>query len=127
MLKPFSWSATVGAIAALNLCLISPARAQIRQITHVDILTTYEGLVIHLEAPKAEQVTILQTELSNETILDLLVTQLGAGLAADQAAPASGIDQVSVAPLDTNSVRIHLVGSGGAPIVDISRDDTGLS
>ena len=110
--------------AALNLVFIAPARAQVRQITHVDILSTANSLVIHLEVPNAEQATILQTSVGDEIILDLLVTQLGAGLAADQAAPISGIERVLVEPLDANSVRINLVGGGGAPTVDISRDES---
>ncbi|MEM9503915.1 MAG: TonB family protein [Cyanobacteria bacterium P01_E01_bin.43] len=132
MPHPFALRATVGAIvlcthgvnAALNLVFIAPARAQVRQITHVDILTTDEGLVIHLEVPNAEQATILQTDVGNEIILDLLVTQLDEGLAADQEVLTNGIDRVSVEPLDANSVRIRLVGIGGPPTVDISQDET---
>ncbi|NEQ47663.1 MAG: energy transducer TonB [Leptolyngbya sp. SIOISBB] len=124
MSKPFLWSATVGEIAALNLVFISPTRAQVRQITHVDICSTDDSLIISLEAPNAEQATILQTDVGNETILDLLITQLGEGLAADQEILTNGIDRVSVEPLDANSVRIRLVGTGGPPTVNISQDET---
>ena len=124
MSKPFSWSAAVGTVAALNLVFISPTLAQVRQITHVDIFSTDDGLIINLEAPNAEQATILQTDVGNEIILDLLVTQLDEGLAADQEVLTNGIDRVSVEPLDANSVRIRLVGTGGPPTVDISQDET---
>lgn len=110
--------------AALNLVFIAPARAQVRQITHVDMFSTDDGLIISLEAPNAEQATILQTDVGNEIILDLLVTQLDEGLAADQEVLTNGIDRVSVDPLDANSVRIRLVGTGGPPTVDISQDET---
>ncbi|MDB9528313.1 TonB family protein [Oscillatoria sp. CS-180] len=124
MRQRFSLLGIVGAIAAFNTILISPARAQIRQITRINVIPSDHNLVIHLEATNADQATILQTYVGNKATLDLLVTQLSEGLDAFQSDPIHGIRLISIEPLDTNSVRIRIVGSAGEPTVEISQEET---
>ena len=126
MRQPFPFSAAIGAIATLSMVFISPARAQLRQITGVNITPTDNGLAINLEAEDAEQATLLETSYDTTTILDLLITQLAEGINSRWDEPINGIDKVSIEPLDTNSVRIRILGIAGAPRVAVDRNDTGI-
>ncbi|MEO0534383.1 MAG: TonB family protein [Cyanobacteria bacterium P01_A01_bin.123] len=126
MRQQFSFSIPVWAIAALSIVLVSPARAQFRQMTRVDIMPTDGGLVIDLEASHAAQARIFEAAFGNTVILDLPITQLVGGVASHQAEPINGIESISVEPLDANSVRIRIVGTAGVPTVATSRSDTGF-
>ena len=126
MRQPFPFAAVVGAIATLSVICISPAQAQPRQITDIDITPTDNGLVVNLQTEDAEQARLLEASFDTTTILDLLITQLAEGINSRWDEPINGIDQVSIEPLDINSVRIRIVGIAGAPRVAVDRSDTNI-
>ena len=113
-------------IAALSPFFISPALAQVRQITDVETSAADSGLIVGLELEQADQVTVLRTRFGNTVVLDLLVTQLAEGLVFFQDAPTDGVDSISVQPLDANSVRIRIVGSARTPTVIVNQDEIGI-
>ena len=126
MQQLFLRSTITGAMVALGVLLGSPALAQIRQITGVNIAPNENGALLNLTIEQAQQSTILPTQFGNTAVFDLTVTQLIEGVGFVQNQPIEGIEQIAVEPLDANSVRIRIVGVFGVPTVAVSQDQTGI-
>lgn len=123
MSKQSLFAKVAGAIATLSVTFVSPAQAQIRQVTSVETTLSDDELVIELEIADADQVTVLPTYVGNVAIFDLLVTQLSEAIDINRNDPINGVELISVEPLDRNSVRIRIIGAAGVPTVDIDRGD----
>jgi len=112
--------------AACSLAIALPAQAQVVQIQNVRLIQTETGLQIVLDADGATAARIFESSFGNTLVLDITNAQLAAGTALSQEAPAAGIERVTVESLDTNSVRIRVVGVEAVPEVAVEVGETGF-
>jgi iron complex outermembrane receptor protein len=123
MVQQLPFSVGVG-IAVLTIAV--PVQAQISQITDVEVVQTDAGLQIVLDAEGISESNIFETSFGNTLVLDITSAQLTAGAALSQENPVEGIEAITVEPLDSNSVRIRIVGATEVPAVAVATADAGL-
>ena len=113
-----------GALIALTA---QPVEAAATLITGVELSPTDVGLELILETEAGDDPQVFAVSQGNTLRADITHTRLSLseGESFTQADPAPGIESISIAPLDANSVRITVSGSGMAPLGEVqdSRDD----
>lgn len=109
--------ASIGAIA-----LVQPAWAQTTAITNVEVIASGGGIQLVLETDGGQAPQVFTINRGNDVVADLVNTtlRLRQGGSFRQNNPAPGIASIVVTPLDSNSVRVIVSGSGSAPNVDIA-------
>lgn len=87
------------------------------QVTGLQVTETETGLTISLETTNDRTPQTFTSRHSETVVIDLVNTQLNlaTGEPFGQDNPAAGIASIRVEPLDTNSVRITVIGAEQAP------------
>ncbi|WP_263970572.1 type IV pilus secretin family protein [Leptolyngbya sp. KIOST-1] len=124
-LQPFLLSSALVALAA------QPGLASVTSITNVRLNPTSTGLELVFETQGGDSSNVFTVNQGNSLVADITRAQLNLpnGSTFSQANPAPGIAQVSVVPLDANSVRVTIDGDGQAPVGQVAsnRDRVVLS
>ncbi|MGG6238449.1 AMIN domain-containing protein [Nodosilinea sp. AN01ver1] len=117
--------------SALVALAAQPGLASVTSITNVRLNPTATGLDLVFETEGGDNSNVFTVNQGNSLVADITRAQLNLpdGGSFTQANPAPGITQVSVVPLDANSVRITIDGDGQTPVgeVDSSGDRVVLS
>ncbi len=113
-----------GALIALTAQSVEAAATL---ITGVELSPTEMGLELILETEAGDDPQVFAVSQGNTLRADITHTRLSLseGESFTRADPAPGIESISIAPLDANSVRITVSGSGMAPLGEVknSGDD----
>ncbi|NJL58011.1 TonB-dependent receptor plug domain-containing protein [bacterium] len=113
----------IGVVVA-SVAIVQPAVAQITQIDGIQIRPVNGTLEIRLETTEGRTPQAFTTSYGRTVIIDLISTQLNLPdrdrILQDN--PADGIESIRVEPLDTNSVRITIVGRDRAPTATLTPD-----
>lgn len=97
------------------------------QITAVQLTPAANGVMLTLRTNGSDRPQVFSVNRGRVWTADLVNTQLVMpGGRFQQANPAPGISMVTVAPLDRNSVRVTVTGSGSAPIAQVTRSQGAL-
>lgn len=110
-MRNLSFPCGLGVGAAVVL-VAQPVMAQAVSISGVELIPTDAGLNIVLSFPDGETLDVVTSGSDSTLIADIRNAQLNLpeGDSFEQANPVAGIRSVSVFPLDTNSVRVTVVG-----------------
>ncbi|HSM82231.1 MAG TPA: AMIN domain-containing protein [Nodosilinea sp.] len=107
--------------SALVAVVAQAGLASVTSITSVRLNPTAAGLDLVFETEGGENSNVFTVNQGNTLRADITRAQLnlpnGVGFTQDN--PAPGIRQISVAPLDANSVRITVSGTSQAPVGEI--------
>ncbi|MFZ4678049.1 MAG: AMIN domain-containing protein [Nodosilinea sp.] len=118
-LHPILFGSALAALAA------QPGMAAVTSITEVSLNPTDTGLEVIFETEGGDNSNVFTVNQGNTLVADMTRTQLdlpsGGGFL--QANPAPGISQISVAPLDANSVRVTISGTSQTPIGSVVTTD----
>ncbi len=118
-LHPILFGSALAAFAA------QPGMAAVTSITEVSLNPTDTGLEVIFETEGGDNSNVFTVNQGNTLVADITRTQLdlpsGGGFL--QANPAPGISQISVAPLDANSVRVTISGTSQTPIGSVATTD----
>jgi type IV pilus assembly protein PilQ len=118
-LHPILFGSALAAFAA------QPGMAAVTSITEVSLNPTDTGLEVIFETEGGDNSNVFTVNQGNTLVADITRTQLdlpnGGGFL--QANPAPGISQISVAPLDANSVRVTISGTSQTPIGSVVTTD----
>jgi type IV pilus assembly protein PilQ len=111
--------------SALVALVVQPGLASMTSITNVRLNPTDTGLDLVFETQGGDNSNVFTVNQGNALVADITRAQLnlpnGGGFI--QANPAPGISQVSVAPLDANSVRVTISGTGQSPVGAVTTTD----
>lgn len=99
------------------------SQAQI-QITNVKLQTTDKGIEIILETNQGEQLQPVNKSQGNVYVVEIPNAQLSQEFRQEN--PASGITDVVVSNLDTNTIRVTVTGETTLPNVELFDGDEGL-
>nr|WP_228038232.1 type IV pilus secretin family protein [Nodosilinea sp. LEGE 06152] len=117
--------------SALVALAAQPGLASVTSITNVRLNPTATGLDLVFETEGGDNSNVFTVNQGNSLVADITRAQLNLpdGGSFTQANPAPGITQVSVVPLDANSVRVTVNGDGQTPVgeVDSNGDRVVLS
>lgn len=111
---------------ALVAMATEPGMASVAMINDVRLNQTNSGLELIFDTNGGDASNIFTVNQGNTLRADITRTQLNLpdGNSFSQANPAPGITEVSVVPLDANSVRVTITGANQAPVskVESSRN-----
>ncbi|MBD2360313.1 TonB-dependent siderophore receptor [Anabaena minutissima FACHB-250] len=98
------------------------------QITGVKSQATETGIEVTLETNQSDKLQLTNKSEGNSYIIDIPNTQLRlpSGDTFRQEKPTAGITEVTVTNLDTNTVRVTVIGETSAPQVELFDGDEGL-
>ncbi|MGA7938073.1 MAG: AMIN domain-containing protein [Kovacikia sp.] len=112
---------------AAAMMAIQPAFAAPVQVTAVQLNSTATGVDVVLKTKPGDRPQVFAVNRNNSWTADITSTQLrlpkGDRFQKDN--PAPGISQVTVAPLDANSVRVTVVGKTHSPVGQVVRPSQG--
>ncbi len=118
-LHPFLFGSALLALAA------QPGQAAVTSITNVSLNPTDTGVEVVFETQGGDESNVFTVNQGNTLVADITRAQLnlpnGGGFI--QANPAPGISQITVAPLDANSVRVIVSGDGQPPSGVVATDN----
>jgi type IV pilus assembly protein PilQ len=99
-----------------------PGLASVTSITNVRVNTTATGIDLVFETQGGDNSNIFTVNQGNTLQADITRAQLNLpdGNGFSQANPAPGISQITVAPLDANSVRVTVSGTDQSPIGEVA-------
>ena len=103
-----------------------PSFAASTQIVDVEVTPASNGVELHLKtAGGGDRPQVFAVPRGNSWVADVTNTQLklASGSQFSQQNPAAGIRSITVAPLDTNSIRITIVGSDRVPDAQLTNRD----
>nr|WP_278003324.1 AMIN domain-containing protein [Nodosilinea sp. TSF1-S3] len=112
--------------SALVALAAQPGLASVTSITNVRINPTATGLDLVFDTQGGDNSSIFTVSQGNTLQADITRAQLNLpnGGSFTQANPAPGISQVSVVPLDANSVRITVNGTSQPPVGAVESSDS---
>lgn len=110
----------VGAALALSG---QPALASATAITAIQLNAADQGIEVVLENSSNQPLQTFSTGYGNTFVVDVINArlELAEGTAFRQDNPAEGILSVTVETLDTNSIRVTVVGATEAPQVQVAQ------
>ncbi|PZV10772.1 MAG: type II secretory pathway, component HofQ [Leptolyngbya sp.] len=108
--------------SALMTLVAQPGLASVTSITNVRVNTTATGIDLVFETQGGDNSNIFTVNQGNTLQADITRAQLNLpdGNGFSQANPAPGISQITVAPLDANSVRVIVSGTDQSPIGEVA-------
>ncbi len=108
--------------SALVTLAAQPGLASVTSITNVRLNTTATGIDLVFETQGGDNSNIFTVNQGNTLQADITRAQLNLpdGNGFTQANPAPGISQITVAPLDANSVRVTVSGTGQSPVGQVA-------
>ncbi|MGF1519293.1 MAG: AMIN domain-containing protein [Nodosilinea sp.] len=103
--------------SALVTLVAQPGLASVTSITNVRVNTTATGIDLVFETQGGDNSNIFTVNQGNTLQADITRAQLNLpdGNGFTQSNPAPGISQITVAPLDANSVRVTVNGTDQSP------------
>jgi type IV pilus assembly protein PilQ len=111
---------------AAALALTQPALAAPTPISGVNVRQSSNGVEILLNTPAGEKPQVFAVNRGSTWTADITNSQLRTAEGTfRQENPAPGISLVTVSPLDSNSVRVTVVGQNGAPTGQVIRPNKG--
>ncbi|MBD2494897.1 TonB-dependent siderophore receptor [Nostoc sp. FACHB-280] len=106
------------------------SQTQVVPITGVKATPTDKGVEIILETTAGEQLQVVNRSSGNNFIADIPNAQLrlpsGDTYTFRSDKPLTEITEITVTNVDTNTVRVTVVGEKAAPTVELFDDNTGL-
>ena len=99
----------------------APVLAAVVQVSEVRVNPTEAGVEIVLVLADGGELEVLPFQDGARWIADIPNAQLREGV--EQSTVAAGIAQVSVQPLDDNTIRVIVVGEAGAPTGMVDRQE----
>lgn len=113
---------TLGFLSGAAVLLTTDSAIAAAKVTGVQVSATATGMNLVLKTQGGDRPQIFSVNRGNNWTADLVNTRLLVpGGRYQKANPAPGIASVTVAPIDGNSVRVTVVGQGGAPTGQVSR------
>lgn len=111
--------------SALVVLAAQPGLASVTSITNVRLNPTATGLDLVFDTQGGDNSSVFTVSQGNTLQADITRAQLNLpdGGSFTQANPAPGISQVSVVPLDANSVRITVSGTSQPPVGEVESSD----
>jgi type IV pilus assembly protein PilQ len=111
--------------SALVTMVAQPGLAAMTSITDISLNTTDTGLDLVFKTQGGDNSNIFTVNQGNTLQADITRAQLNLpdGGSFTQDNPAPGISQVSVVPLDANSVRVTVSGTDQTPIGEVASSD----
>ncbi|MGB3201058.1 MAG: AMIN domain-containing protein, partial [Nodosilinea sp.] len=108
--------------SALVALAAQPGLASVTSITNVRLNPTATGLDLVFETKGGDNSNVFTVNQGNSLVADITRAQLNLpdGGSFSQANPAPGITQISVVPLDANSVRVTVDGDGQTPVGEVA-------
>ncbi|WP_335067003.1 TonB-dependent receptor domain-containing protein [Nostoc sp.] len=105
---------------------LSQATTPVMSVTDVKVNTTDKGIEIILVTPSSEKLSVSGKTEGNSYVADIKNAhfQLTSGESFQQSKPSAGIALVTVTNVDTNTVRLTVVGKTGAPAVELFDSQT---
>ncbi|MEM8611829.1 MAG: TonB-dependent siderophore receptor [Cyanobacteria bacterium P01_H01_bin.105] len=113
-----AWGSVIAVVVA------APVRAAVVQVDEVRVSPTETGVEIVLVLADGGELDVLPSQDGASWIADIPNAQLSEGF--EQLNVTAGIAQVSVQPLDDNTIRIIVVGEAGAPVGMVERQERTL-
>ncbi|HEY9651646.1 MAG TPA: TonB-dependent receptor plug domain-containing protein, partial [Coleofasciculaceae cyanobacterium] len=114
-----------GAVAVL---VGTPAKADVVQVTDVQLNSTANGLEVILKTASGASPQVFTTSYNQTLLIDVSNAQLnlpeGQEFYSDN--PIEGITSVTVTPLYTNSIRVTVIGSQALPEVEVTSSTQGV-
>lgn len=100
------------------------------QITGVKANPTEKGVEVILQTTQGEKLQLINRSAGNNFITDIPNTQLslpsGEGFTFRSEKPLTGIIQITVTNIDSNTVQVTVVGEKALPTVELFDDNAGL-
>ncbi len=114
--------------SAVSVLIAQPLRAEVVQVTGVQLNSTQNGIEVILETPAGEQLQVLPRIDGNTYIADIPNTQLRlfSSNTFREDNPVAGITAVTVTNQASNSIRVTVTGSEVVPTVELFDSDDGL-
>ncbi|MBE9141199.1 AMIN domain-containing protein [Nodosilinea sp. LEGE 07088] len=111
--------------SALVTMVAQPGLAAMTSITDISLNATDTGLDLVFKTQGGDNSNIFTVNQGNTLQADITRAQLNLpdGGGFTQANPAPGISQISVVPLDANSVRVTVSGIDQSPVGEIASSD----
>lgn len=98
------------------------------QISEVKLNPTDKGLEIILATPEGDKLQVLPKKEENKFIADITSAQLTLpnGDTVSQKQPIAGISEITVTNLNTQTIRLAVIGEASLPAVELFDGDEGL-
>ncbi|MEH2043027.1 TonB-dependent siderophore receptor [Nostoc sp.] len=116
--------------SAQILVQLPTSTSEIIPVTGVKANPTDKGVEVILETTLGEQLQITNRSTSNNFIADIPNAQLrlpnGDGFTFRSEKPLAGITEITVTNIDSNTIRVTVVGENTLPRVELFDDDAGL-
>ncbi|MBD2036888.1 TonB-dependent siderophore receptor [Leptolyngbya sp. FACHB-321] len=127
MLKARSFTC-LGLAGLASVAIVQPCRAEVAQITAVQLQPTANGVELILESTSSTPLQVFTTRYRQTLITDIVNTQLQLpeGRTFRQSNPTEAIAGVIVAPLGANSVRVTITGKAELPSAQVVQSTPGL-
>ncbi|MBW4672452.1 MAG: TonB-dependent receptor [Cyanomargarita calcarea GSE-NOS-MK-12-04C] len=105
-------------------------QGEVVRITGVKANPTEKGVEVILETAQGDKLQVANRSTGNSFIADITGGQLrlpnGDAFTFKSEKPLSGITEITVTNIDTNSVRVTVVGEKALPAVELFDDNVGL-
>ncbi|MFW9265337.1 TonB-dependent siderophore receptor, partial [Nostoc sp. CALU 546] len=126
-----TWAKDANSFGNSQILVQSPTpTSEIIAIAGVKATSTQNGVEVILETPLGEQLQITNRSTGNNFIADIPNAQLrlpnGNAFNFRSEKPNAGITEITVINIDTNTVRVTVVGETSLPTVELFDDNTGL-
>jgi type IV pilus assembly protein PilQ len=116
----------IGGVAILAIAA-QPAGAAATQITNVQVASSEGKVNVTLQTGAGDRPQVFTVKRGNALVADIVNAQLKLPQGSfSQDNPAPGISSVTVAQLDTNSVRVTVSGGSDAPSAQVNRGGSGI-
>ena len=114
-----------GSVAVL---VAMPARADVVQVTDVQLKQTANGLEVLLKTASGASPQAFTTSDNQTLLIDVSNAQLNLGGSREFRSenPVGGITSVTVTPLSANSIRVTVTGTQALPIAEVTPSAQGL-
>ena len=102
-------------VGTIGVLVAQPVRADVIQVTGVQVKPTQNGIEIILQTASGKSSPVFISNYSDIVVADIVNTQLllTQGNTFRQDNPTDQIASVSVSSLDTNSIRVVVIGKAG--------------
>jgi iron complex outermembrane receptor protein len=113
----------------VTLVVAHPAQASVTQVTDIRFNVTGNGVEIILETSDGRTPQVFTSQYGAIWVADVINAQLQLPDATsfEETDPITGIEMISVKPLDANSIRITVVGSAETPTGEVIVGDRTLT
>lgn len=128
MWKPQQVFSCVVLTGITSVIVAQPAKAQVTQVTGVNLEARGRGLEVILQTADGSSPQVLTSKSDQTLLLDVLDAQLRLPSGNDFRAnnPVEGIAAVTATNLNAKSIQIRVTGIRSVPTVEVSESESGL-